>query len=131
MARNRVKVESRFHAAGKATRELAVRNREIWLDVGAETMEKRASDQAASRGYALQVGIDKERVGFQSARLTPVTHSEKWGDDPWFLRFFEFGTVHIGAMPFVRPGARKANKAYIAAWGKDWEGWVRRRARVR
>ena len=123
-------IRSEFPAVKRAGHEAVQEARELWLETGAEEGEKKAASQAGTRGYALQVGIDKERVGFQSARITAVTHSEKWGDDPWFLRFFEYGTVFIPAMPFIRPAARKANKAFVAHLGANLEGKIRRRAYV-
>lgn len=131
LARPRVKIESQFPAVKKAGWETVQKAREVWMEVGQETAESRANDQAATRGYELQVGIEKERLGHQSARIYPVTHSEKWGDDPWFLRFFEFGAVHIQAMPFMRPAARKANKAFVGVMGDQLEGNIRRRTRSR
>lgn len=129
MARNRVRIESSFPAVKRAGWETVTKARETWLEVGAETAEKRANDQAASRGYELQVGVDKERIGHQSARISAVTHTSRWGDDPWLLRFFEYGTVHIAAMPFMRPAARKANKAFVAEMGDELEGNIRKRSR--
>lgn len=131
MAKKVLSVQSKFPAVKKAGWETVTEAREIWLDVAAETAESKASEQAATRGYVLQVGIDKELLGHQSAKITAATHSSRWGDDPWFLRFFEYGTVHIDAMPFMRPAARKANKAFVAAMGAHLEGKIRRKASVR
>lgn len=131
MAKNRVIIRSEFPAVKKAAYEAVQEAREVWLETGQETAEAKAADQAGSRGYALQVGIAKEHIGFQSARIVAVTHTSKWGDDPWFLRFFEYGTVNIPAMPFMRPAARKANKAFVAVLGTALEGKIRMRARAR
>ena len=127
MAKNRVVLRSEFPAVKKAAWEVVNEAREVWLQVGANTAEETASSKAASAGYSLQVGIDKEKVGHQSARISAVTHSSKWGDDPWFLRFFEYGTVHIQAMPFMRPAERKAKKAFLGVMGSQLEGTIRRR----
>lgn len=124
-------IRSDFPAVKRAAWETVQEARELWLETGQETGEKKAADQAATRGYALQVGIDKERLGFQSARISAVTHTSKWGDDPWILRFFEYGTVRIPAMPFMRPAARKANKTFVVHLGSQLEGKIRRRASVR
>lgn len=132
MAKNRVVIRSEFPAVKKAGYETVQAAREIWKQVGAETAEEKASTQAATRGYALQVGVGSENIGFQSARIFPTTHTSTWGDDPWILRFFEYGTVFIPAMPFMRPAARKANKAFTTAMGTLLEGKIRRRVgRVR
>ena len=127
MARSRMTIQSSFPAAKKAAWETVQQAREVWLEVGQETAESRANDQAATRGYELQVGVEKERLGHQSARIFAATHSSKWGSDPWFLRFFEYGAVHIPAMPFMRPASRKANKAFVAVMGDQLEGNIRRR----
>lgn len=124
-------IESKFPQVKRAGWEAVQEARELWLETGQETAEQKAADQASSRGYALQVGVDKERIGFQSARILAFTNTEKWGDDPWFLRFFEYGTVHIPAMPFMRPAARKANKAFVLHLGTHLEGKIRRKASVR
>ena len=131
MAKSKIRIESKFPAVKRAGWETVQEAREVWLETGQETAEKKASDQASTRGYALQVGVDKERIGFQSARISAFTHTERWGDDPWFLRFFEYGTVHIPAMPFMRPAARKANKAFVTTMGSQLEGKIRRKASVR
>lgn len=131
MAKNRVVIRSNFPAVKRAGWEAVQEARELWKATGKETAEKKATDQAATRGYALQVGVDAENIGFQSARITPTTHSSRWGDDPWFLRFFEYGTVFIPAMPFMRPAARKANKVFVAHLGAHLEGKISRRAGVR
>jgi len=115
----------------KAAYEAVDEARELWLETGQEVGEKKAEQQAATRGYALQVGIDKERIGHQSARISAATHSSKWGTDPFFLRYFEYGTVFIPAMPFMRPAARAANKVFVSHLGTHLEGKIRRRASVR
>ena len=50
---------------------------------------------------------------------------------PFFLRFFEFGSANIPAMPFLRPAARKANKVFVDYMGEELDGKIRRKARVR
>lgn len=131
MAKNRIKVTSNFKAVGEAAYEAVSHARELWLETAQETAQQKVENQAATRGYALQVGIEKERIGHQSARIYTTAHSERWGDDPWYLRFFEYGSVNIPAMPFIRPASRKANKVFVAAMGADFEGLVKRKARVR
>jgi hypothetical protein len=120
-------VSYKFPAAKEAAHELVQEAREVWMEVGQSISQQKVESQAASCGYALQVGIGKDRIGHQSARIYALTHSTKWGDDPWFLRFFEYGTVHIPAMPFIRPGARKANKAFLGIMGTQLEGKIRRK----
>ncbi len=122
---------SQFPAVKKAAWETVKEAREVWLDTAKETAQNKVSDQAATRGYDLQVGIEKEYLGHQSARIFAATHSSRWGDDPWFLRFFEYGNVNIPAMPFMRPAQRKANKAFKEVMGDKLEGNIRKRAKFR
>jgi hypothetical protein len=126
-----VSIRSEFPAVKKAAYETVREARTVWLSVAKETAEAKAADQAATRGYALQVGIKPELLGHQSARIIAVTHTKRWGDDPWILRLFEYGTVFIKAMPFIRPAARKANKAFVATMDGKLEGKIRRKAAVR
>lgn len=127
MAKTRMTLRSEFPAVKKAAWETVREAREVWLEVAQSTAQSKVEDQAATRGYELQVGIGKERLGKQSARIFAAASSSKWGDDPWFLRFFEYGSVQIPAMPFMRPASRKANRAFVAAMGDDLEGKIRRR----
>lgn len=126
MAKKPMEIRYEFKPLEDIAKDTIDEARELWMEVGQETAESRANQQASSRGYALQVGVGKERLGFQSARIWATTHSEKWGDDPWFLRFFEYGTTYIPAMPFMRPGAKKANKAWLAFFGPAFEGKIRK-----
>ena len=128
-AKNRIVLVNEFPAAHKAAWETVQAARERWLAVGADTAEEKAQSGAGTHGYNLQVGIAKERLGHQSARIHAVTHSSKWGDDPWFLRFFEYGSVNIQAMPFMRPAERKAKKAFLEVMGSQMEGKIRRKTR--
>ncbi len=122
-------MESSFPAVKKAAWETVQQARDRWIDVAEDTAQTKANDQAATRGYELQVGIKGERLGHQSARIFAVTHTSKWGDDPWILRLFEYGAVHSPAMPFMRPASRKANKEFKAVMGDDLEGNIRKRTR--
>ena len=51
--------------------------------------------------------------------------------DHWHYRFFERGTVFIRATPFMRPAHRLMRKAFETEMGDDFEGYVRRRTRLR
>ena len=126
--KSRITIESKFHAVSKAGWETVAEAREVWLETGQSEAEQKVESQAATRGYNLSIGIGKERIGHQSARIFTVAHSEKWGDDAWWTRFFEYGTVSIQPMPFIRPAARKANKAFLAVMGSQLEGKIRRKS---
>jgi len=127
----RVVIESRFPAVKAAAYETVALARQAWIDQGTDTANERLQSQAATRGYALSAVIEGEPIGHQSARIFVAAHSSKWGTDPWFMRFFEYGTAYIPAMPFIRPAARKANKTFVQVMGDDLDGRIRRRASVR
>jgi hypothetical protein len=131
LAKSRIHIRSEFPAVKRAGWETVQASREIWKQTAKQIAEEKAESQGATRGYALQVGVESENIGHQSARIFPVTHTSKWGDDPWFLKFFEYGTTFIPAMPFMRPASRKANKAFVLAMGSQLEGRIRRKASVR
>jgi hypothetical protein len=129
-SKNRIVIRSEFPAVKRAAWETVQKARETWLEVGAKEAQEKVDSQAATRGYNLSIGIGKERLGFQSARIFTTAHSVRWGDDPFWERFFEYGTLTIPAMPFVRPAARKANKAFLLEMGTKLEGNIRRKAYV-
>jgi len=128
MPKARMKIHSNFPAVKRAGYEAVAEAREIWLETAQSTAQEKVTSQAETRGYALQVGIEKERRGHQSARIYTTAHSERWGEDPFYLKWFEYGSVNIPAMPFMRPAARKANKAFVLALGEHLEGKIRRAA---
>jgi len=122
-------IQNNFPAVKEAAHELVQEARLAWIETGKQVSNKRFQNGAATRGYALQGVIEGETIGFQSARIYIVGHSEKWGDDPWFFRFFEYGTVYITAMPFIRPGARAANKVFMAMMGTQLDRKIRMKSR--
>ena len=130
-AKVRLNIQNEFPAVKRAAWDLVSEARDQWIRTGQSEGEATAAAKAATRGYALQVGIAGEKLGHQSARIIPTTHTSKWGDDPFFLRFFEYGTVYIPAMPFLRPAARKANKQFVNTLGDQLEGRIRRKVRTR
>jgi HK97 gp10 family phage protein len=120
--KSRVKIESRFPAAKKAAHETVQFARELALSEGKATANAKISKTDAQRGYKLPADVQKENIGFQSGKIFY---------DEWYGRFFEYGTVNIQAAPFMRPAARVMRKVFIGAMGTHFEGWVKRRARVR
>jgi len=131
LAKQRYRIESNFRAVKRAAWETVQEARELWIAEARTTARQKLESGAATHGYALSAGVEGERVGFQSARIYTVAHSSKWGDNPWWLRFFEYGAVQIQAIPFMRPAARKANKVFVARMGSQLEGKIKRRAGVR
>lgn len=122
MARSRVKIESRFPAVKEAAHDLVRHSRDRALNAGEAEAEKRLERIDDTRGYELPINIEQETTGFQSGRIFY---------EPWYGRFFEFGTVHIPAASFMRPASRKMRKTFVDEMADEFPGWVRRRARVR
>jgi hypothetical protein len=124
----KMEIRYQFKPVNEAAYEAVQEARELWMDTAQTTAQQKVDDFAATRGYNLSIGVGKERLGFQSARIFAAATSEKWGDDPWWVRFFEYGTVAIPAMPFMGPAARKANKVFVAYMGVELEGKIRRKS---
>lgn len=122
MARNRVRLESRFPAAVAASHALVRHARDLALNAGEAEAEKRLERVDDARGYDLPIDVGQQTTGFQSGKIFY---------EPWYGRFFEYGTVRIPAAPFMRPAHRKMRKVFIGEMGGSFEGWVKRRAFVR
>lgn len=118
---SKTKLISRFPAAKAAAHDVVRHARDLALNVGEGEAEKRLERIDDTRGYNLPIDIGQEKTGFQSGRIFY---------DPWYGRFFEYGTVNIQAAPFMRPAYRKMRKVFIAEMGANFEGWIKRRARV-
>jgi hypothetical protein len=125
-------VESRFPQVKKAAQDTMQRAQKVWSQVGVEEAERLAASQAANRGYDnLDISVEVVQGRGNTLALTPTADSLKWGDDPWWIRFFEYGTVFIPAMPFLRPAASRANKAYGLTVLNDLEKNIRKKASVK
>ena len=121
-AKTRLKIESRFPAVKEAAYEAVVHARDAALDEGEAEAEKRLERIDDTKGYELPINIEQRTIGHQSGL---IEYNE------WYGRFFEYGTVFINASPFMRPAHRKMRKRFIAELDDNFEGWVRRKARVR
>lgn len=122
MAKSRMRLESRFPAVKDAAHDAVRHARDLALNVGEGEAEKRLERLDDSRGYELPIDVGQEKTGFQSGRIFY---------DPWYGRFFEYGTATIPAGPFMRPAHRKMRKAFLESMGDDFPGFIRRKARVR
>lgn len=122
MARARTKLESKFPAVKAAAHDVVRHARDLALNVGEAEAEKRLERVDDTRGYELPINVEQENIGMQSGRIFY---------EPWYGRFFEYGTVRIPAAPFMRPAHRKMRKTFVSVMGGEFEGWVKRRARVR
>lgn len=121
-AKPRMKLESRFPAVKDAAHDAVRAARDLALNVGEGEAEKRLEMVDNTRGYELPIDVQQEKTGFQSGRIFY---------EPWYGRFFEYGTTYIPAAPFMRPAHRKMRKTFVEELGDNFEGWVRKRARIR
>jgi len=122
---SKVILESRLPEIMLGTEAITQHSIHKAVEAGADVAQQKVTSQAASRGYALQVGIGEDYWS-GGGKFYPATHTTSWGDDPWFLRFFEYGTVAIEPMPFMRPGSRKMRKVFIETYGPEFSGWVKK-----
>lgn len=112
---------SRFPAAKKGAADAIEHAVSRALDHGEAEAEKRLERIDDTRGYDLPIEIEQSQQG-QSGKIEY---------EPWYGRFFEYGTVHIPAAPFIRPAHRKMRKVFKDELGDTFEGFVRRRVRLR
>jgi HK97 gp10 family phage protein len=122
VAKSRMRVESRFPAVKDAAHDLVRHARDLALNAGEGEAEKRLERIDDTRGYELPIDIHQDKIGFQSGRIFY---------EPFYGRWFEYGTVYIPAAPFMRPAHRKMRKTFVGEMGDNFEGWVKRRAGVR
>lgn len=122
MAKNSVKLVSRFPAVKEAGHEAVRHAVTIALNAGEAEAEKRLESIDNDRGYELPIDIGQQSIGFQSGKIYY---------DHFYGKWFEYGTARWSALPFMRPAHRKMRKVFITLMGAEFEGWVRRRASVR
>jgi len=121
-AKPTMRLESRFPAVKKAAYDTVKKSRDLALNAGEGEAEKRLERVDDTRGYELPIDVEQENIGHQSGRIYY---------EPWYGRFFEYGTVYIPAAPFMRPAHRKMRKVFKDTMADDFEPFVRRRAQVR
>lgn len=119
MAAKKAVLVSRFPEVKKAAREAVQKAVDQALAHGESEAEKRLERIDDTRGYELPINIEqqKDRDG------------GKISYDPWYGKFFEYGTVRIPAAPFMRPAHRKMRKVFKDVMADDFEGFVRKRVR--
>ena len=94
------------------------------IDAGEAEAKSRLSRGESQRGYALNTlydSIKSEKTGTLQGRV------KAGGDEAWWGRFFEFGTVHIAPIPFMRPASRKMRKVFKDEMGDIFKGYSSRR----
>jgi hypothetical protein len=83
--------------------------------------EKRLERIDDTKGWDLPIDIGQE-------------HGPLYGKieyEPWWGRFFEYGTVFIPGQGFMRGAHRKGRKVFKDDMGDNFEGYIKRRAGVR
>jgi HK97 gp10 family phage protein len=106
MARNRIVLKSNFKLAAREAHKGLEDAVEKWMDVGENDVKNTLTKREAQRGYSLNTlydSISSEKRGDLDAAIQVAA---------WYAHFFEYGTVFIDPMPFLRPAKRKADKAF-------------------
>ena len=121
MAKPRMRLESRFPEVKRAARAAVRESIRLGVNAGEGEAEKRLERIDDTRGYELPIDV-KSETGDDDGKIVY---------EPFYGRWFEYGTVHIPAAPFMRPAHRKMRKVFRDSMADDFEGFVRKRARVR
>ena len=117
-SRNRVVLESRFPAVKKGMHDAVQHARDRALDEGEAEAEKRLERANDARGYNLPMEIEQEKTGFQSGLIRY---------EPFYGKWFEYGTVYIAPAPFMRPAHRKMRRRFLDEMGDEAPKFIRRR----
>jgi len=91
------------------------------LDEGEAEAEKRLERANNAFGWNLPMEIEQDRFGMDGR----ISYPEFYGI------FFEYGSVHLPAAPFMRPAHRRMRKRFVDEMQDDFEGWIRRKAGIR
>lgn len=120
-AKPKLKLVSRFPAVKEGAYDAINHAVNHALGVGQTEAERRLDQIDNTRGYALPATVGEERIGHQSGRIFY---------EPWYGRFFEYGTVYIEAFPFMRPAHRKMRKVFLDDMDGTVEKFISRRVRL-
>lgn len=120
-AKNRLVLESRFPAVKRAAGDFLEHAVKKALDEGEHEAERRLERINDSHGYNLPTEVEQARSRLDGRIMYR----------PFFGRWFEYGAVQLLATPFMRPAHRKMRKRFKDEMGDNFEGFVRRRARVK
>jgi HK97 gp10 family phage protein len=123
MAKPKYRLESKIPQVKDSMHDAVRIAVDLALNTGEGEAEKRLERIDDTRGYELPIDIGQDK---SAAGMTGRIFYE-----PWYGRFFEYGTTRIQAGPFMRPANRKMRKQFLETMGPTFEGFVKRRARVR
>ena len=121
MAKQRMRLESKFPEVKRAGRDATKEAIRLAVNAGEGEAEKRLERVDDTRGYELPIDV-KSETGDDDGKIVY---------EPFYGKWFEYGTVRIPAAPFMRPAHSKMRKVFKQTMADDFEGWVRKRARVR
>jgi len=119
-SQNKSRLVSKFPEAKHAGHEAVQYAIAQAVLAGENTANDRIASGNTQRGYDLPITVHQS----VAPMFGKITYDEWWG------RFFEYGTVKLPAMPFMRPGHRKMRGIFRAVMHKDFEGWIKARASV-
>lgn len=111
---NKIIIQSRFRQAGDHARKQTHEAVEKALDEGEKAANIRIERANSQRGYNLPAAVEKQGTSYHSGL---IEYPEFFG------RFFEYGTVYIDAMPFMRPGHRKMRSTFKKEMGDLFKGF--------
>lgn len=120
--KTRTRLTSRFAAVEEAKFELVRHARDVALEAGQQLANQKIERFDRQRDYNLDADVSKQNLGWQSGKILY---------DHWWGKFFEYGTVYIQAMPFMRPAHRRMRKVFLTVMGPEFEGFIKRKARLR
>jgi hypothetical protein len=113
MAKTVVRVKANFKKAAKAGDEIVAKAVAEAIKEGEKTAKNRIELNSAGRGYNLDSSLVQSEVSTAVGSFSGFmnTSGRIWVEDFWW-RFFEYGTLYIPAMPFLRPAAGRAGHVF-------------------
>jgi hypothetical protein len=123
MAKPKYRLESKIPQVKDSMHDALRVAVELALNTGEGEAEKRLERIDDTRGYELPIDVGQDKTdGGKGGRIFY---------EPFYGAWFEYGTPTIPAASFMRPANRKMRKAFLATMPDTFEGFVKRRARVR
>lgn len=119
-------INNRFnHVRKQAITETAAAVRAA-VAVGEAEAKNRLQRGESQRGYSLNTLYDTIHQESDGTLRGKVVAG---GGDAWYGRLFEYGTVYITAIPFMRPASRKMRKTFMLEMGGLFKGFRTSRRR--
>ncbi len=116
---SKIKLTSNFRAVKGASDDAVKELIGKATDKMHDTAQLKMQRVVEKRGYELNPGdIEKEK----SDKDGKITYGK------WYGHFFEYGTVFISPMPFMKPGHRAGRKVIRNDAPEVFEKWFKRKA---